>query len=76
MVIMTSKEVTTMKLLRQESERKRSKDDKPFTDFYLCWVYNDKSYAVRIRPHFYSDLDKLIALSELVPAGELVEKYI
>lgn len=64
-----------MKLLKQNSERVRTKDNKPFTDFYLCWTFEGKNYCVRIRPHFYSDMDKLFAVASTVPDGELIEKY-
>lgn len=65
-----------MKLLKQVSERVRSMDNKPYLDFYLCWVYDNKPYAIRVRPHFNCDYDKLCALATEVPKGELIEKYI
>ena len=65
-----------MKLLKQTSKRLRERDNKPFMDYYLTWVFEGKTYAVRIRPQFVRDYDKLYALSDTVPEGELLDKYI
>lgn len=65
-----------MKLVKQESERVRSKDNRPFMDLYLTWTYEGKNYVVRVRPQFYCDYDKLCAVASTVPVGELIEKYI
>lgn len=60
------------KLLKQDVERNGNK----YVDLFACWNYQGKAYAVRVRPVFGRDNDKLMAIAEDVPAGELVEKYI
>lgn len=65
-----------MKILMQKSQRLREKDNKPFTDFYVGWVYEGKAYLVRVFPAFGKDFDKLCAVSVEVPVGELPEKYL
>lgn len=66
-----------MKLLKQKSStRVREKDNKPFTDLYVGWVYQGCPYVVRVRPQFVKDYDKLMAVASEVPAGELLEKYL
>lgn len=62
-----------MVLLRQASKREGFED---YTDFYMCWTYKGKKYAVRVRPVFTCDLDKFMAISTLVEGDEPLEKYI
>lgn len=62
-----------MTLLREHSKREGYEG---YTDLYLCWEYNGKKYAVRIRPVFAHDMDKLFAAATLVEEGEQLEKYI
>ena len=61
-----------MRLLKQKVERNGVK----YTDLYACWTYNGKAYAVRVRPVFGRDNDKLIAIAETVEDGEMLEKYL
>lgn len=65
-----------MKLLKQTSTRLRTKDNKPFVDLFLGWVYQGVAYCVRVNPQFYRDYDKLMAVATEVPQGELPEKYL
>lgn len=66
-----------MKLMMQVSaDRVREKDGVHFTDFYLVWSYEGHTYSVRIRPQFPRDYNKLFALADEIPAGELLEKYL
>lgn len=65
-----------MKLFKQVSARKREKDNQPYTDLYLGWVYEGVAYCVRVRPQFSRDYDKLIASATEVPQGELPQKYL
>lgn len=58
-----------MKLLKQKVERNGAK----YTDIYACWSYNGKDYAVRVRPVFNRDYDKLIAAAETMETGEKLE---
>ena len=60
-----------MKLVKQDAHR----DGKDYTDFYFVWRYADKLYAVRVRPSFWKDFDKLYAVSETIPEDEPFEKY-
>lgn len=60
------------KLIKQTSIR----NDKEYVNLYLCWTYQNKVYAVRIKPTFNKDFDKLVASAQNIPTGEDVEKYI
>lgn len=62
-----------MVLLREKAKREGFED---YTDFYMCWSYKGKKYAVRVRPVFACDLDKFVAISTFVEDGEPLEKYI
>lgn len=64
-----------MKLLKKKSER-LDKNGDPFVDFFLSWSHGSKVYAVRVRPQFYKDIDKLYAVAKEVPSGEPLEKYL
>ena len=67
----------TVKVFKQKSStRFREKDNRPFVDFYISWTYNSQPYAIKIKPQFASDYDKLFAMAEEVPAGELIDKYL
>lgn len=61
-----------MKLLKQDV----SKNGVKYTDIYACWTYEGKAYAVRVRPVFGKDYDKLIANAQTVEEGEIIDKYI
>ena len=62
-----------MVLLRQKAKREGFED---YTDFYMCWSYKGKKYAVRVRPVFACDLDKFVGASTFVEDNEPLEKYI
>ena len=65
-----------MRLLKQNSENVRSKDNKAFVDFYLVYSYKGLPRFVRVRPVFGADYEKFYALAETIPSGEDVEKYL
>lgn len=60
------------KLLKQNVVR----DGNKYIDLYAVWVYQGKTYSVRVRPVFGRDNDKLMSIAELIPDGELPEKYV
>lgn len=62
-----------MKLLMTPCPRDGFKD---YHDYYLAWVYEGKTYLVRVRPVFGKDNDKLHATAQYVPLGEMLEKYV
>lgn len=53
-----------------------SRNGADYTDLYATWTYQGKVYLVRVRPVFGRDNDKLMAIAEEVPTGEVVQKYI
>lgn len=53
-----------------------SREDKEYTNFYLCWTHEGQVHKVRVRSVFGKDFAKLYAISEEVPKGEIVEKYL
>lgn len=61
-----------MKLIKKQVER----EGNTYTDFYLAWQYNNKLYAVRVRPVFGRDNDKLHSVAQEVCGEEPFEKYL
>lgn len=43
------------------TKQKVMRDGKMYTDLFLSWNYESKTYKVRVRPVFNCDFDKLIA---------------
>lgn len=66
------REFNCMKLFKTKIVR----DGSRYVDLNLCWQYQGKTYVVRVRPCFGKDNDKLIAIAEPLPSGELPEKYL
>lgn len=64
-----------MVLLKQPSKNVDEKG-RPYTDLYLGWVYEGRPYVVRVHHVFACDFDKLLAVAQLVPQGEMLEKYL
>lgn len=62
-----------VKLIAQPSNREGYET---YTDLYLCWVYNDKVYSVRVRPQFARDLKTLLGVATHIEKGEPVVKYL
>ena len=60
------------KLVKQKVER----NGVEYVDLYALWVYEGKPYAVRVRPVFGRDNDKLMSIAELIPTGETPAKYL
>lgn len=52
------------------------RDGEKYVDLNLAWQYNGKTYTVRVRPVFAKDNDKLHAIAQPLPSGELVDKYL
>lgn len=64
-----------MKLFKQESDRLNDKG-KPFDDLFLGWVYDGKTYVVKVQPRFACDYSLLFSVAEELPKGEIVAKYL
>lgn len=60
------------KLLKQKVVREGNE----YVDLYAVWSYEGKTYAVRVRPVFGRDNDKLMAIAQDIPTGELPAKYL
>ena len=43
------------------------KNGKKYTDLYLAWEHDCKTYFVRVKPVFGHDYDKLIATAQPLP---------
>lgn len=64
--------MTKPKLIKQRVKR----EGKEYIDLYALWSYEGKTYAVRVRPVFGRDNDKLMSIAELIPDGEMPQKYL
>lgn len=67
------KNANKMRLLVQRCTREGHEN---CLDFYLAWYYEDKAYAVRIKPSFSNNQKLLYANAEKVPDNEPIVKYI
>lgn len=61
-----------MKLVRQVA---KGNDGNKYNNFFLVWRYQNNLYAVRVRPCFGKDTDKLWMNAETIPEDEPIEKY-
>ena len=64
-----------MTLLKVVSERKDS-NGAPYTDLYVAWSYQGKSYLVRVRPAFSCDFKKLVSHAVECESVENFQKYL
>lgn len=62
-----------MTLLSTKCPREGFED---YTDLYLSWEHEGKTYFVRVRPVFGVDNKKLLAAAVHVPSGEPFDKYL
>lgn len=56
-------------------KEKVSKNGMTYTDFYLVWVYKEKTYSVRVMPCFGDDYDKLYACAVVREHKEPADKF-
>lgn len=47
-----------------------------YTDLFLVWTHNGKTFCVRVNPQFRKDFKLLLAHSEHIERGEAIEKYL
>lgn len=64
-----------MTLLKQVSKRFDNKG-RPYTDYFLCWIYQGRLYWVRVEPSFFKDNKFFWASAIEVPLGESFQKYV